>query len=306
MSAGGEHQRLAMACELLSSPSVLLLDEPTSGLDAAAAYHVVATMKRLAAGGGWGEEAATGGCSSRTPGDDNAPSDRHLLVAGGPGGAAGESPSMAVELQAAAARGPSHPRASSHTQLPHGQQSAPSGSGRLSLTPWQHSSNSTTCCVPPQPAATQQYSGAAAPATEHSQQAASSRQPRVVVAALHQPSAEVAEQLDLLLVLARGQVVYSGSPAGLEVALVAAGLACPPRRHPADHLLHCISTDFALQQVGCHLRCHHCHAVVVLVAAVATQPPRLASLGTAIVPTVCCMCRQCDVASQQHSQVKVS
>jgi hypothetical protein len=243
-----------MACELLASPSVLLLDEPTSGLDAAAAYHVVATMKRLAAGGGWGD-VPTGGCSSRAAGNAAASdcSNNHQL--GPSAGQTGESSTnMAVELQAAAAapHGP-HGRAtnSSHTQLPHGQLDPSGSSGRLSLAPWQHGSDSITRYVPPQPAATKsQHSDTAAPATVHSQQVASSRQPRVVLAALHQPSAEVAEQLDLLLVLAKGQVVYSGSPAGLEVALAAAGLACPPRRHPADHLLHCISTDFALQQVS--------------------------------------------------------
>ena len=44
--SGGERKRLAVACELLSKPSLLIADEPTSGLDAYQAYSVVAEIKR--------------------------------------------------------------------------------------------------------------------------------------------------------------------------------------------------------------------------------------------------------------------
>lgn len=49
--SGGERRRLAIACELISSPSVIFLDEPTSGLDSTAAAGVVETLRSLADSG---------------------------------------------------------------------------------------------------------------------------------------------------------------------------------------------------------------------------------------------------------------
>lgn len=46
--SGGEKKRLAIGCELISSPSLLFLDEPTTGLDSFQAEKVVATLKQLA------------------------------------------------------------------------------------------------------------------------------------------------------------------------------------------------------------------------------------------------------------------
>lgn len=49
--SGGERKRLSIACELISSPPIIILDEPTSGLDSYQANQVTEFLRKLADSG---------------------------------------------------------------------------------------------------------------------------------------------------------------------------------------------------------------------------------------------------------------
>lgn len=46
--SGGERKRVAVGCELISRPTVLMLDEPTSGLDSLSSLRLMQNLKRIA------------------------------------------------------------------------------------------------------------------------------------------------------------------------------------------------------------------------------------------------------------------
>ncbi|KAI8025270.1 ABC transporter G family member 7 [Camellia lanceoleosa] len=49
--SGGKKKHLSMACELITSPSVIFADEPTTGLDVFQAEKVMETLHQLAQDG---------------------------------------------------------------------------------------------------------------------------------------------------------------------------------------------------------------------------------------------------------------
>jgi ATP-binding cassette subfamily G (WHITE) protein 2 len=64
-----------------------------------------------------------------------------------------------------------------------------------------------------------------------------------VVAAVHQPSAEVFGAFSSVVLLSQGRALWRGAPSALDATLAAAGAPCPPGRNPADHLLQLASVE---------------------------------------------------------------
>jgi ABC-type multidrug transport system ATPase subunit len=65
-----------------------------------------------------------------------------------------------------------------------------------------------------------------------------------VVATIHQPSAEVLNLFDKVLLLARGKTVYYGTVSGMVDYFAARGYPCPQYTNPADYCMNVINTDF--------------------------------------------------------------
>ncbi|KAK3405512.1 hypothetical protein EUGRSUZ_K01726 [Eucalyptus grandis] len=70
---------------------------------------------------------------------------------------------------------------------------------------------------------------------------------RIVICSIHQPSSEVFDLFDDLLLLLSGETVFLGEAKMAIEFFADAGFACPRRRNPADHFLRCISLDFDSQ-----------------------------------------------------------
>ncbi|KAG2497615.1 hypothetical protein HYH03_004359 [Edaphochlamys debaryana] len=64
---------------------------------------------------------------------------------------------------------------------------------------------------------------------------------RTVVCTLHQPSSDMAEAFDDLLLLAGGRVLYGGPWAGAVDFFARAGFSCPAFKNPADHFLQVVT-----------------------------------------------------------------
>ncbi|GAV74687.1 ABC_tran domain-containing protein/ABC2_membrane domain-containing protein [Cephalotus follicularis] len=67
---------------------------------------------------------------------------------------------------------------------------------------------------------------------------------RVVVCSIHQPSSDVFDLFDDLLLLSNGETVYFGEAKMAIEFFADVGFPCPTRRSPSDHFIRCISLDF--------------------------------------------------------------
>ncbi|KAH8485568.1 hypothetical protein H0E87_027124 [Populus deltoides] len=67
---------------------------------------------------------------------------------------------------------------------------------------------------------------------------------KIVICSLHQPSSDVFNLLDDLLLLSGGETVYFGEAKMAVKFFAEAGFPCPTKRNPSDHFLRCINVDF--------------------------------------------------------------
>ncbi|KAH0972105.1 hypothetical protein GBA52_024261 [Prunus armeniaca] len=67
---------------------------------------------------------------------------------------------------------------------------------------------------------------------------------RIVICSIHQPSSDVFNLFNDLLLLAGGETVYFGEAKMAVKFFADAGFPCPTRKNPPDHFLRCVSSDF--------------------------------------------------------------
>ena len=60
---------------------------------------------------------------------------------------------------------------------------------------------------------------------------------KTIVATIHQPSSQVFEMFDRLMLLAEGRLAYLGPTSTAESFFLSAGFQCPRNYNPADHYL---------------------------------------------------------------------
>ncbi|KAF3441193.1 hypothetical protein FNV43_RR15105 [Rhamnella rubrinervis] len=67
---------------------------------------------------------------------------------------------------------------------------------------------------------------------------------KIVICSIHQPSSDVFNFFDDLVLLSGGETVYFGEAKMAVKFFADAGFPCPTRKNPPDHFLRCISSDF--------------------------------------------------------------
>ncbi|CAJ1912444.1 unnamed protein product [Sphenostylis stenocarpa] len=67
---------------------------------------------------------------------------------------------------------------------------------------------------------------------------------RIVICSIHQPSSEVFNLFDDLVLLAGGEAVYFGEATMALKCFADAGFPCPIRKNPPDHFLRCVTPEF--------------------------------------------------------------
>lgn len=70
-----------------------------------------------------------------------------------------------------------------------------------------------------------------------------SRQGRTIITSIHQPSSQIFQSFDKLILLAAGHQIYYGPPLKTLPYFEAQGLKCPPMYNPADFIMDLVSTD---------------------------------------------------------------
>ena len=58
---------------------------------------------------------------------------------------------------------------------------------------------------------------------------------------VHQPSSQVFETFDKLILMAQGRLAYLGPTKDAKAFIEMAGYPCPPNYNPADHILHTLA-----------------------------------------------------------------
>lgn len=79
---------------------------------------------------------------------------------------------------------------------------------------------------------------------------------KMVIASIHQPSSEIFNTLDRVLILARGKAVYEGKVSNLPGYLISIGYECPRYSNIADYVLQKVSenTEFFIDKWDEHMR----------------------------------------------------